>query len=269
MRDRGCCLRWLLTVALGGDRRWRCCLFFFFPVQRHQPLVFSFSRLLLFSLSPSSVLSFSLSLRLSLSFSSSLFPGAAGDEDGTWWRRRWWSRHLSCVCLSLSLLPCSLVQLEAKLALGDEDDGWQCFSLFFFPLPFSPSLCFPFCTFSCFSFCALSVFSRTSSSWFSPALLALPLCSFFLFSPLGSSFSPAFIGQRRPCAGNGQLDFNAFNDKTSPIFLLLEMVDEEEGNEQLSMKRLCFKWLFWDVKWPFSVWSLKFWSFVSKSLDKL
>jgi hypothetical protein len=25
---------------------------------------------------------------------------------------------------------------------------------------------------------------------------------------------------------------------------LLEMVDEEEGNEQLSIKRLCFKWLF-------------------------
>jgi len=23
MRDRGCCLWWLLTVALGGDRRWR------------------------------------------------------------------------------------------------------------------------------------------------------------------------------------------------------------------------------------------------------
>jgi hypothetical protein len=58
------------------------------------------------------------------------------------------------------------------------------------------------------------------------------------------SLSPAFIGQRRHCAGNGQLDFNAFNNKTSPIFILLEMVDEEEGNEQLSMKRLYFKWLF-------------------------
>jgi len=37
------------------------------------------------------------------------------------------------VCrLSRFLLPCSLVQLEAKLVLGDEDDGWQCFFLCFF-----------------------------------------------------------------------------------------------------------------------------------------
>ena len=191
----------------------------------------------LFSLSPSLCVCLSLSL-LPCSLVQLETKTALGDEDDGE------ADTSLCVCLSLSLLPCSLVQLEAKLALGDEDDGWQCFSLFFFPLPFSPSLCFPFCTFFSFSFCALSVFSRTSSSWFSPALLALPLCSFFLFSPLGSSFSPAFIGQRRPCAGNGQLDFNAFNDKTSPIFLLLEMVDEEEGNEQLSIKRLCFKWLF-------------------------
>jgi hypothetical protein len=61
------------------------------------------------------------------------------------------------------------------------------------------------------------------------------------FSPPSSRVSlPAFIGKRRPCAGNDRLDFNAFNDEMSPIFLLLETVDEEEGNEQLSMKRLCF-----------------------------
>ena len=44
------------------------------------------------------------------------------------------------VCrLSRFLLPCSLVQLEAKLVLGDEDDGWQCFFLcVFFSLLYSP-----------------------------------------------------------------------------------------------------------------------------------
>jgi len=44
------------------------------------------------------------------------------------------------VCrLSRFLLPCSLVQLEAKLVLGDEDDGWQCFFLcFFFSIVLAP-----------------------------------------------------------------------------------------------------------------------------------
>jgi len=128
---------------------------------------------------------------------------------------------------------------------------------------------FQHCFLSSVFFCTLSFLSSLCLPIFLSASLFLLLILFPPLSRLGSSFSPAFIGQRRPCAGNGQLDFNAFNDKTSPIFLLLETVDEEEGNEQLSMKRLCFKWLFWDVKWPFSVWSLKFWTFVIKSLDKL
>jgi len=95
-----------------------------------------------------------------------------------------------------------------------------------------------------FFFCTLSFLSSLCLPIFLSASLFLLLILFPPLSRLGSSFSPAFIGQRRPCAGNGQLDFNAFNDKTSPIFLLLETVDEGEGNEQLSMKQVCFKWLF-------------------------
>jgi len=153
------------------------------------------------------------------------------------WQRQWQLVLVSTISSVYILSFCSFLSLS--------------FFLFF-------SLFFPFFFF--ISPQLLSIFSSLSR------------CFFFLapsLPPTGSSLSPAFIGQRRHCAGNGQLDFNAFNNKTSPIFILLEMVDEEEGNEQLSMKRLYFKWLFWDVKWPFSVWSLKFWNFVIKSLDKL
>jgi len=48
------------------------------------------------------------------------------------------SVSVSICRLSYFLLPCSLVQLEAKLVLGDEDNGWQCFFLCFFSLLFSP-----------------------------------------------------------------------------------------------------------------------------------
>jgi len=50
------------------------------------------------------------------------------------------SVSVSICRLSRFLLPYSLVQLEAKLVLGDEDDGWQCFFMCFFSLSFSPPL---------------------------------------------------------------------------------------------------------------------------------
>jgi hypothetical protein len=73
---------WLLSPVIAhGGARWRqaVALLSFLLLPRAEAPAAGF-----FLFSPASVLSFSLSLRLSLSFSSSLFPGAAGDEDGTW-----------------------------------------------------------------------------------------------------------------------------------------------------------------------------------------
>jgi hypothetical protein len=78
-----------------------------------------------------------------------------------------------CVCLSLSLLPCSLVQLEAKL--GDEDDGEADRSMLLsssvLPLFFPLSVVFCFlCIFRVFCvpvLCPLCVYS--------PALLRVRL----------------------------------------------------------------------------------------------
>ncbi|KAJ6886155.1 hypothetical protein NC651_026747 [Populus alba x Populus x berolinensis] len=137
-----------------------------------------------------------------------------------------------CLVFLLGAGTCCL-QLQTKMTVWKGCSNTASSPRFFFLYSLLPFFTLP----PRFSFC----FSVSP-----PYPLPPSVSSFFPCPPPppGSSFPPAFIGQRRPCAGNGQLDFNAFNDKTSPIFLLLETVDEEEGNEQLFMKRLCFKWLF-------------------------
>jgi hypothetical protein len=80
-----------------------------------------------------------------------------------------------CVCLSLSLLPCSLVQLEAKL--GDEDDGEADRSMLLsssvLPLFFPLSVFF----FSFYVFFAFSVFRCYVLSAFTPLFSFVSVCS--------------------------------------------------------------------------------------------
>jgi len=183
MSDRGCCLRWLLTVALAGDRRWRCggCFFFFSSAS---PCFFV---LWLFAYSTAPLVSF-----LSLLW--------------CWGRRsRWWCWVSSAGFLlpwpSLLLFSCYrfLVLLPLVLADGAVErwSWWWFFFLFFsagwtfsrrvilawsgscviFQTLFPPVAPVP--PFSCsFFFCFCLCFPFPSAS----CLYRLPLCFFFRLS---------------------------------------------------------------------------------------
>jgi hypothetical protein len=129
MSDCGCCLRWFLTVALGGDRRWRCSGCFSFSPLLLLPLAFRlfycsssffpFSPLVLGKEMPMVMLSFVCWFLASLTFSSSLFllpiPRSAASGSCGWCCRKmklmvmffflFFSAGFFFVLIFLSLLP--------------------------------------------------------------------------------------------------------------------------------------------------------------------
>jgi len=237
MSDRGCCLRWLLTVALDGDRRW---LFFSFSPLLLLPLAFHlfycsssffpFSPLVLGKEKPMVMLSFVCWFLASLTFSSSLFllpiPCSAASGSCRWCCRK---VKLMVICFSyfsllggpshagfflLGLAPVwfsrfySLLLPLFLLFLVRSSFVFVCVFLSLLP-PVSiasPSVFFLFVCLSSLLSVSPPVFPHCHLS----SLVSFLLCrSFFfclslLFFLLLSS-SPSFIGQRQPCAGNGRL----------------------------------------------------------------
>ena len=154
MSDRGCCLRWFLTVALGGDRRW---LFFFFSSA--SPCFFF---LWLFTYSTALLVSF-----LSLLW--------------CWGRRCWWWCWVSSAGFllpwpSLRLFSCYRFHVLLPLVLADGVVGrWSWWWCFFF-LFFSPG----------WTFSRRVLLAWSDPVWFSKLYsLLLPL---FLLSLVRSSF---------------------------------------------------------------------------------
>ena len=198
MSDCGCCLRWFLTVALGGDRRWRCSGCFSFSPLLLLPLAFRlfycsssffpFSPLVLGKEMPMVMLSFVCWFLASLTFSSSLFllpipRSAASGSCG------WCCRKMKLMVMFFFLFFSAGWTFSRRVLLVWSDHVWfsKLYSLllplFLLSLVHSSSvffLCFPFPSASC--------------------LYRLPLC-FFLFvylSPLLFVSPPVFLTVTSP-----------------------------------------------------------------------